>query len=109
MRLRLYLGAEIALGPGKADLLASVQETGSIAQAAQDLGMSYMRAWTLVRTMNGCFTTPLVEAVRGGSSGGRARLTPVGIEVLSLYHEMTAAGLRAASPAWRKLRRRLRA
>jgi molybdate transport system regulatory protein len=108
MRLRLYVGAEIALGPGKADLLASVHETGSIAQAAQNLGMSYMRAWTLVRTMNDCFTSPLIETARGGASGGRACLTPAGLEVLSLYRTMTAEGLRAASPAWKKLRRRLR-
>ena len=95
-------------GRGKADLLAAVQATGSIAQAAADVGMSYMRAWTLIRTMNECFTSPLVEAERGGSSGGRAQLTPAGIEVLGLYRTMAADGLRATVPTWKKLRRRLR-
>ena len=109
IRVRLYLGKEIALGPGKAALLASIDASGSIRHAAQELGMSYMRAWDLVRTMNRCFASKLVETARGGARGGQAHLTPAGREVLALYRQMTTDGLRAARPAWRKLRRRLRA
>jgi len=65
-RLRVRAGDEIALGPGKVELLGFVRETGSIAEAAKQMGMSYMRAWTLIKTMNACFKEPLVEAVRGG-------------------------------------------
>jgi len=109
MRLRIYRGDDIAFGPGKADLLAAIDRTGSLSQAAKQLDMSYMRAWTLIQTVNHCFTTPLVEMERGGSHGGEARLTPVGREVLELYREISAAGLRAAAGPWRKLRRRLQA
>lgn len=108
LRPRVYRGAEIALGPGKAELLSAVARTGSIRQAAADLGMSYMRAWTLVRTMNACFTSPLVHAERGGRGGGVAQLTPAGRQVLELYAVLTAESLRAASPAWRRLRRLVR-
>jgi molybdate transport system regulatory protein len=88
LRLRILLGRTIALGPGKADLLEGIRETGSIAAAGRRLGMSYKRAWLLVDTMNGCFSKPLVEAVKGGKSGGGASLTSLGEEVLRLYRHM---------------------
>jgi len=53
-RLRIVLGQNIAVGPGKADLLEGIRETGSIAAAGRRLGMSYKRAWLLIDTMNGC-------------------------------------------------------
>lgn len=55
----------IALGPGKVDLLALIGETGSIRKAAERMGMSYMRAWTLIKTMNACFHEPLVVTLAG--------------------------------------------
>src|SRR6266480_3515438 len=90
-RLRITCGADIALGPGKVELLELVAQTGSIARAARQMQMSYMRAWTLIKTMERCFRKPLVEAVRGGSERGGTRLTPTGARVLALYREMHAA------------------
>lgn len=89
-RLRILLGAAIAMGPGKADLLEAIGETGSITAAARRMGMSYRRAWLLVETMNQCFRAPLVEAARGGKGGGGARLTPLGREALARYRTMEA-------------------
>ncbi len=97
----------IVLGPGKADLLAAIERTGSIRAAANDLGMSYMRAWTLVRVMNGVFRSPVVEKVRGGSAQGGAKLTERGESVLAIYRQMTVAATKAVAVSWRKLRRHL--
>ena len=44
-RLRILLGEAIAVGPGKADLLAAIAASGSISAAARIMGMSYRRAW----------------------------------------------------------------
>ena len=107
IRLRVYVGEEIAIGPGKAQLLEQIARTGSILGAARSLEMSYMRAWTLVRTMNHCFEKPLVRTARGGSQGGRAVLTSHGKEILALYVDMTEKSHRAATPSWRKLRAKL--
>ena len=87
-RVRILSGSAVALGPGKADLLRAIDETGSISAAARQMGMSYRRAWLLVRTMNECFRAPLVEAVKGGAEGGGARLTKMGREVLSHYRDV---------------------
>ena len=98
----------IVVGPGKADLLQALAETGSIRDAAAQLGMSYMRAWTLIRVMNDVFRQPLVEAVRGGSRRGGAKLTPAGRSVLRLYRKMSQASERASTADFRQLRRLLR-
>lgn len=89
-KLRIEFGDEIAIGPGKADLLSAIRDTGSITQAGKRLGMSYKRAWNLVDTMNRCFREPLVDTSTGGDGGGGARLTPFGEEVLTRYRVMQA-------------------
>ena len=85
LRFRLVLGRSIAIGPGKADLLAAIAETGSISAAGRSMGMSYKKAWYLIDTMNRCFREPLVVASKGGSGRGGARLTPMGEKALALY------------------------
>jgi molybdate transport system regulatory protein len=102
-RLRIVCGEDIALGPGKVDLLALVSETGSIREAAERMHMSYMRAWTLIRTMNRCFKQPLVEAVRGGKQGGGARLTETGRKALEFYRRMEEHSYAAARATWTEL------
>lgn len=95
------------MGPGKADLLEAIATSGSIRAAAEELGMSYMRAWTLVKTMNAAFRSALVEKERGGSEQGGAALTERGRRVLELYREMEKTATRAIREEWQKLRREL--
>jgi len=107
-RLRVGCGSDIALGPGKVELLEWVHQTGSITEAARRMGMSYMRAWTLIRTMNRSFRAPIVVGRRGGSNRGGAELTEAGRQALDLYHEMNARCLEAVQPQWKELRKLLR-
>ena len=107
LHLRIHLGPEVALGPGKADLLEGIRATGSIAAAGRQLGMSYKRAWVLVDTMNACFRTPLVAAAKGGKTGGGAALTPLGENVLASYRRMQQRAVRAVTSDIAKLRRHL--
>lgn len=87
-RVRVTRGKDIAVGPGKMELLAAIREAGSISGAARRMQMSYRRAWMLVETMNSCFQKPLVETVTGGRAGGGAHLTPEGEKVLEGYTSM---------------------
>ena len=107
-RIRVMSGEDIALGPGKADLLEAIEREGTLGQAASTLAMSYMRAWKLVRTMNACFREPLVELARGGATRGSATLTKGGRDVLALYRRMEAASRRAMAAPRRDLARRMR-
>ncbi len=108
VRVRVMRGEEVGLGPGKAELLAAVAETGSITKAAAQLSISYMHAWSLVQTMNACFRAPLIESARGGRRGGGAGLTETGRVVLEIYREMTAEAERAALAGWERMRPFLR-
>jgi molybdate transport system regulatory protein len=96
-RLRISKGLDIAIGPGKVDLLEAIAATGSITAAAKQLGMSYRRAWMLVDTMNRCFTIPVVEAEAGGRRGGGTHLTPTGAKVLRLYRRIEAKAHKAGA------------
>lgn len=94
------------MGPGKADLLEAIRETGSISRAARQLGMSYKRAWTLADTMNRCFKMPLIGTATGGGGGGGASLTAFGEGVLSHFRSMekrTDAAIRADLTAFAAL------
>ena len=97
-KLRVMFGPEIAIGPGKAELLAAIAETGSISASAKRLGMSYRRAWLLVDTMNRCFREPLVISATGGAGGGGAQVTAFGRRVIGRYRAMQSRVDRALEP-----------
>jgi molybdate transport system regulatory protein len=107
-KLRVMFGPEIAIGPGKADLLEAISATGSISASAQRLGMSYRRAWLLVDTMNRCFREPLVASATGGTGGGGARVTDFGRQVLDRYRAMRARVDRALDPELTRFSRLLK-
>lgn len=88
LRLRLTTTQGIVMGPGRADLLALIAETGSIAAAGRQMKMSYRRAWTLVEAMNSSFNGALVETSKGGAVRGGARLTPLGLSLLAAYRAL---------------------
>jgi molybdate transport system regulatory protein len=89
--LRVSLTDGFYMGPGRADLLEGIAETGSIAAAGKRMAMSYKRAWGLVQALNEGFGAPLVETSRGGAEQGGARLTANGAFVLARYRAMQAA------------------
>ena len=105
VRLRVTRGEEDAFGPGKAQLLESLLQTGSLNRSASAMKMSYVKALALVRAMNEHFRAPLVELSRGGKQGGGTQVTASGRKVLEQYQAMRDATEAAAQPMWRRLRR----
>jgi molybdate transport system regulatory protein len=108
LKLRLLRDEEVAMGPGKADLLDAIAKTGSISAAARSMDMSYRRAWLLVDAMNRCFREPLVRSATGGKQGGGASVTEAGIAVLQHFRAMEAAAAAVARPHMTALARLLR-
>ena len=107
-RIRIKAGKDIALGPGKVDLLEAIERTGSISAGARELGLSYRRAWDLVDAMNHCFKNPLVARVKGGKGGGGAQLTAEGRDMLDLYRTMETKALKAIGPEWKTIQKSLK-
>jgi len=109
LRFRVVLRPGFWLGPGKADLLQAIDETGSLAAAGARFAMSYKRGWSLVREMNAAFETPLVETEKGGKGGGGgARLTTLGRYVLDRYRRMERDADRAVAAGVVDLRKRMK-
>lgn len=106
-RYRIMSGDLIALGPGKVDLLESINKEGSISQAARQSHLSYRRAWDMVDTMNRCFKKPLVTSATGGKGGGGAELTPLGKKVIAIYREMENRASQATQEEWNILKKHL--
>lgn len=107
VRLRIVFADGRYFGPGKAELLQGIARTGTIAAAGREMGMSYKRAWDLVREMNAMFAAPLVVQSRGGAGGGGASLTVLGDEVLTLYRQFERASVQAGGDALAALTARL--
>ncbi|WP_232307490.1 MULTISPECIES: winged helix-turn-helix domain-containing protein [Sphingobium] len=104
IKIQIYCGEEIAMGPGKADLLDAIAGEGSISAAGRKLKMSYRRCWLLVDVMNRCWTTPVVATSTEG-----ARLTPFGQALLARYRALQAAAQEGAAVHWPELAGMLRA
>ena len=96
-RFRVQIKHAVAIGPGKADALQAIADTGSLAEAGRRLGMSYQRVWSLVAAMNGDFVEPLVLKQRGGAAGGGAQLTETGARVLAIYRAIERDAQRAVA------------
>ena len=85
VRFRVDFTPACSLGPGKIELLEHIEQTGSLRQAAQTLGMSYRRAWLLLDGLNRSFSEPACIASVGGQGGGGAKLTEFGADLVKRY------------------------
>src|SRR5215470_6254023 len=83
--LRIELASRVRLGPGKIRLLEAIEREGSISGAGRALRMSYRRAWLLIDELNSYFREPVVATRLGGSGGGKADVTALGLRVIHAY------------------------
>ena len=82
LMIRVALGPDGSLGPGKVRLMELIDEKGSISAACKEMGMSYRRAWRLLQSLNSAFRDEVVATRQGGNQGGGAALTPFGRTLL---------------------------
>jgi molybdate transport system regulatory protein len=92
LRVRCWIDidGERFFGPGRAELLNLIHETGSISKAAKSMGMSYKKAWEMVEGLNTNARKPYVIAHKGGEKGGGTAVTPAGLEMLEAYQKLSA-------------------
>jgi molybdate transport system regulatory protein len=113
VRLRIDFAPAGSVGPGKIALLEAIEASGSLSQAARELGMSYRRAWGLLDDLNRALREPVASASVGGAGGGGAVLTRFGRELIAAYREVEriaadAAKLRFGEPGARSASAALR-
>ncbi len=78
-------------GPGPMDLLERIGKSGSISQAAKEMGMSYKKAWELISRLNAAAETPFVITSPGGKDGGGSVVTAQAEELIRVYRKMRKA------------------
>jgi len=88
VRFRIDFTKNASVGPGKIHLLEAIRDSGSLSQAARNLGMSYRRAWLLVDSLKESFREPVTVASTGGKGGGGVRLTEFGEGLINSYREL---------------------
>jgi len=108
LTLRVLAKGAPAMGPGKAELIARIGQTGSISAAARAMGMSYRRAWQLVEALNAAYREPVVTTAVGGPSGGGARVTAFGKHLVVLFRAMEDKASAAIAADLRRFDRHLR-
>ncbi|HTF30729.1 MAG TPA: winged helix-turn-helix domain-containing protein [Flavitalea sp.] len=89
VRCWVNIDGEKFFGPGPAELLQLIHETGSISKAARAMGMSYKKAWDIIDNMNTRGQKPFVISHKGGQKGGGAELTEAGKKVLVAYDKLS--------------------
>jgi len=104
LKLRIWLERDgrFIMSEGRAELLKKVKETGSLAEAAKEMGMSYRHAWGILQRICQTAGGEIVRSTRGGKSGGVTVLTPFGEEILREYENKAAALREQMEKQWRR-------
>jgi len=82
---------DIIIGLGRDKLLREIEKTGSISKAAKNVGMSYKKAWSFLKTMESRLGVKLVKTQRGGKKGGGTQLTEEAKQLLSDFERISTA------------------
>ncbi len=87
-KLWLEVDGEPLLGNGRDQLLRLVHDHGSINAAARDMGLTYRKAWSLLKAMEDKLGRALVLRSKGGAGGGESQLTPEALDLLAKYDQL---------------------
>ena len=82
-------------GDGRLDdqlvrLLSGIRQNGTIRSAADEIGLSYRKAWGDIRKAEKFIGFALVEKIRGGKTGGVSKLTRNGEELVEAFTQLHA-------------------
>ncbi len=80
---------QVVLSMWRVRLLEAIAETGSISAAAEQMNISYRRAWEKINECEDRLAVKLVETQTGGSGGGGSQLTPAAKDYIHRFREFT--------------------
>lgn len=102
MTLRLKKG-EVFFGPGVAEVLFFVSETGSLSKAAKEMKMSYNKAWRILQKAEKYWGKTLIDSNVGGTNGGGSQLTKEGEALLEKYQQFEKETYRLVDETFEKI------
>jgi len=92
VRSKLWIEAngKAVLSDYRAAILEGIERTGSLARAAEELGVPYRTAWQRLKESEEVLGLRLVESQSGGADGGGSVLTPAARELLRRYRQLSS-------------------
>lgn len=88
IKLTVRENGEGFFGPGIAELMEQIRETGSVKEACLAMGISYTKGRRILKRAERCLGYPILQIRHGGAGGGAASLTPEGEKALADYRAL---------------------
>ncbi len=87
VRAKIWLerDGKVVLSDWRVQLLRAVEETGSLAQAAESMGVPYRTAWYKLKQVEGELGLRLLDTRSGGAGGGGAALTAEARDIVERF------------------------
>jgi molybdate transport system regulatory protein len=79
---------ELLFGKGKTELIELIEQEGSIAKAAEKIGMNYKKAWSHIKVLQKNIAAELVIPQKGGAGSGGTVLTPTALHLAGNYRRL---------------------
>jgi molybdate transport system regulatory protein len=95
------------MGDGKWKILKAIEKHGSLKAATSALGLTYRRTWGDLQKIEEQLGLSLLETSRGGSEGGKTRLTKEGRMIVRAFDELHAKADVFMEGAFEEFRRSL--
>ncbi len=96
LKIKIEINENFNIGPGKISLLESIISNGSISSAAKEMGMSYRKAWKLIKEINDFSSTKIVITNTGGKGAGGAKISDKGLLFIKAFRNIERKSFKAA-------------
>lgn len=110
LKLKVYLVDEDSdkfMGIGVLWLLQSIEREHSIRSAASALGISYSKAFGMLRNLESALGVSVLERRKGGDARDGAHLTPFGKQFIALYDQFQHEVKQLASERYKQFSQEL--
>lgn len=87
-KIKIQIRKNFYIGPGKVALLESIVTHGSISSAAKSMGMSYRKAWSLIKEINDASLKRMIITNTGGKGIRGTKLSSEGKKFISSFRRI---------------------
>ncbi len=88
LKIKIEVHDNFNIGPGKIALMEAIISCGSISSAAKTMGMSYRKAWKLVKEINNASNKKIILTNTGGKGAGGTKVSPDGISFIKAFRNI---------------------